>query len=616
MEKKEILQTCRQYSSHYNEIEPYIFQMNSDDKIAKKILDEILHREEDAELPNRYPEGWFKSLAGQYAAAHVMTDPQAISRLHHKYRDQLSDSAIKALDFWQKHPFRWEFFEINQEHGNHVYTIRDLLTGEETLLYSTAITDMQGVKETCDCVYCTILFENGACDQTVGIIHSVSLTRDDIEFFCQSLDKVAYNEGNLDEVINANFLDFIFLDDIATIPPVYSNGTRVAFHWKAFEFSNVRDLVFPGEWKSSSKTFLRDEFLRLDYLGANDALMERVEVPSEMLAEKSPTEFWKSGSMDIGSIYLNLDNGSVGVESMTLRSFQMLVCILSSVLPGVDPLTNEPDWILSPQLLTITKKIEDFNPPWFDLKKPFDHEYDNQVKNERIESFNQVLQSYISARNEGKNFNLKQACFENDLEESEIQSVIQTLEKNMANKYKPLELSEEDRALALSYPTPPPSSLKQFGNDLDQSGIFRTNDDNACYELFATLTNNSYVSEVKPGGIGRFVSGLFANEFGRTDGYHLMDAFFFILILQDGERLTVRAYALELLKLFHQAILPSLGLDAEGFINRFSNFVYRKLCRCALVMVDSRPTKENLAKGTYLIHSSEFFDDFLEPNTK
>jgi len=95
-----------------------------------------------------------------------------------------------------------------------------------------------------------------------------------------------------------------------------------------------------------------------------------------------------------------------------------------------------------------------------------------------------------------------------------------------------------------------------------------------------------------------------------------MDAFFFILILQDSERLSVRAYALELLKLFHQVILPSLRLDVEGFINRFSNFVYRKLCRCALVVVDSRPNKEDLAKGTYLIHSSEFFDDFLEPKTK
>jgi len=616
MDKKSFSQTCRQYSSHYNEIEPIAFQMTHDDKTARKYLNELHRMDNDDDSQNVYPKGWFTDLAGQFALTNVMTDPQAIDRLRRKYRDQLSDSAIKALEFWQENPYRWEFFEISQEHGDHFYTIRDMLSAEETILFSPGITGMQGVNETRECVYCTLLFENGACDQTVGIIHSYHLNREDIEYFCLGIDRVAFLEEHLNGVIKNNFIEFFKLDDISTINFTYSNSSRIAYHWKTLEFSSVRDLVFPGKWQKSSTIFFGEELLKLDFQGADATVLDQVAVPSQMLVGNTLEEFWEPIGMDVGSIYLNLDTGSLGMESLTLNSFQKLMCILSNVLPGIDPLACEPDWRISPHLLFLTEKMENFSVPWFNFREPFNHIHEKHAEDKQVENINMFLKDYFMARNDGKPFNLKRACLENDLQEDEARSIIQSLEEHLAQRIKPLELSNDDQALALSYPIPPPSLLKYFGNDLDNSGIFTPNDDDACYELFATLTNNSFVSEVKPSGIGMFVSTLFANEFGRTEGFHIMDAFFLLLLEKNGERLAVRVYALEILKLFHQVLLPSLNLDVEGFVSRFSNFVYRKLCRCALVLIDSRPTKENLSKGTYLIRSSEFFDDFLVPGTK
>lgn len=616
MDKKSFSQTCRQYNSHYNEIEPFVYQMTRDDKIARKYLGEILQLDNDDDSQFQFPTRWFTDLAGQYVATNVMTDPQAISHLRRKYRDQLSDAAIGALDFWREHPYHWEFFEISQEHGDHFYTIRDVLSAEEKVLFSPGITGMQGMKETRECVYCTILFENGACNQTVGIIHSYHLTRKDIEFFCKTLDRLAFLEEHLNGVIKKKFLEFFKLDEISTIGFTYSNSEHIAFHWKTLEFSSVRDLVFPGKWETSSETFFREELLKLDFQGADAAVLKQVVVPDQLLAGKTPEEYWQPITMDIGSIFLNLDTGSVGVESLTLKSFQRLICILASVLPGIDPLACEPDWLVSPHLLSLTEQMEDFIPPWFNLREPFKHTHEEPGKNAQLARINQVLNGYLMAKNTGVPFDLEQACLDNGLQEDEARSIIQTLEENFAKKFKPLELSINDQALALSYPIPPPALLVHFGNDLNNSGVFETNDDDACYELFATLTNNSYASIVQLGGIGKFISSLFADEFGRTDGFHIMDGFFFLLLFLDGERLAVRVYALEILKLFHRDLLPSLGLSVEGFISRFSNFVYRKLCRCALILIDSRPSKEELSNGTYRIHSSEFFDDFLVPGTK
>ena len=183
----------------------------------------------------------------------------------------------------------------------------------------------------------------------------------------------------------------------------------------------------------------------------------------------------------------------------------------------------------------------------------------------------------------------------------------------MENRFPELKISQGDRDFSLpACPVPPPALRRGFRDYLDHSSVFFACDDEEAFETFCAFSGASHASDLDIGELAGYISDLFVDAFGENSGLTIMNTLFYQMIHVGDQWIPVRSYALEILKLFHHVLLPDLKTDMEGFISRLSRFVLRKLCTNAICEVRSKPSKEDLERGTYPISSTVFFTDFLE----
>jgi hypothetical protein len=612
MNNKQIIATCKEFSRAYDEIEHYIQKTAYEYKLYKQGIDTLMKKEKDP--LNKYPNGWFPSLAGQFAISHIMDDPDHIGKLLQKYREELTTSTTRIVKFWKENPYRWIFFTINQEHGNDIFTIKDEFTDEEMLIYSPGLHQLQGTGESRRANYLTLMNYNGECLQTIGIIHYYHLFREDLEFFCRVLDTKRFEEKGLHGVIQDHFITFFNLDEISTIPQSKFKLERLAYHWKSFLLPDIGKVTFPGAWKTRETTANGQSLRCLDYEGPTDQLLTQVTVPKSLLGEQSPQEFWIMENSPLPSIYYNLETGETGINSLTSSTFTILTCILASIWPKIDPIQCKPDFTVSIHLLKVIDSIKNLHLPWEALVSPFNKKDAATPQDDHLKKINMVLQEIFEASNNGRMVDVDKICKKSGLDPSEIALIIEQIQNSRAERIPELKLSEEDRKYALDYPVPPPNLRRMFERSLDMSEIIKVNDDRQTYETFATLTNNSYAKTLNIGMLAEFISDIFIDEYDWDAGIPIMNSFIYMILHSHDQKTLVRTYALEILKLYHHILLPYLDLDTNGFVAAFSRFVYRKLAKNALVTLDSRPSKEDLARGTYPIRPSEVFIEMFEYN--
>ena len=179
-------------------------------------------------------------------------------------------------------------------------------------------------------------------------------------------------------------------------------------------------------------------------------------------------------------------------------------------------------------------------------------------------------------------------------------------------KFPELILSESDKQNALSgFPIPPPAIRRKFSYPLNDKEVFLIYDSVIEYHLFLSLAGESKSESVGADDLVFHIEDLFLDTFDDL-GFDIMNYFFYMLTHIGDVWHSVRSYGFEILKLYHQVIFPDLETDSAGFIELFSQFVYRKLCTNALCEVQKRPSREDRKNGTFSVKRTPFFDDFFE----
>lgn len=125
-----------------------------------------------------------------------------IKRLPEEDRAYLSQQA--------EHPWRFSFGEVRLTHAHDFFSVDDVFTGENLLIYSPGMTST--LRETGVRLWFNLLAYNGACWQTYGPIGAyLAFEPDDIFFFATELNPAIRNEKDLMADVARNPVPYMML---------------------------------------------------------------------------------------------------------------------------------------------------------------------------------------------------------------------------------------------------------------------------------------------------------------------------------------------------------------------------------------------------------------------
>lgn len=612
MDKKKlqkIINACDNYSDNFTEIETIVMEYGPKNSKQGKIVKELVSLEHNPENP--YPKGWFLLQATTYLMSRIFTRPTVIGKFLKKYSGRLTHEAIDMLHYWQEVPYIWSVFTIIEEQAENLFLVMDMLTLDELLIYSPGLKDMQRRPESRKKAYLSILFHNTQCWQSTGIIHYYSLSSDDFEFFCKGIDEKIYDTAGLAGVIDNNFIDFFELDSLSNLPKIMHGNESVAYHWKPFIFKDIVQIKIPGDWEiDRNEQFLR---FRLAELSEQDKEQIRTKSNfSELLPEEKSDGYWKFTGLLKPELYIDSNTEEGVVLAASAHDYFLTILILSSVYPIVHKIFLA-EQIVSFSLFTITEKIEGFYTPWEYYTLPFkNYDTDSGDRDDSLKSINILLKEVTDAKNHGKTVDIDKRCRDLEINREEFQSILDSTEDLVSKKFPELILSVSDKQNSLSgFPIPTPAVRKKFSYPLTDEGVFLIYDSVKEYHLFLSLAGGIRSESIGAGDLVIHIEDLFLDTFDHL-GFDIMNYFFYMLTHLGDVWHSVRSYGVEILKLYHQVIFPNLETDSAGFIELFSQFVFRKLCTNAICEVQKRPSREDREKGTFSVKRTPFFDNFFE----
>ena len=576
---QEATEQCQLFSKGFDAIEGLIMEWGRNKGSLKKNLKEILSSKESAA-----PEyGSFS--AGNYLLSLMLTNSKEMRQFATQNETLLSASAKQALSYWREHPAFWLFFSIQELHKDNFITIKDLLSGEEHLLSSKGIVDMQRREETRNKHYLCLMLPNGKCLQTCGIIRYNALTPTDLLYYLSCFDA----QGSLDSVINNHYPTFFKLDELSNVPVIFHKEERMLFIYQRFQMADFSISKLPGTWDTKVVGNLRSYSLIPDTGSSAE--------PAEIsLRENNAT------------LYHDTQTGEMAISTLLLSSYTQFSTLLTHAYPQLT-LPLQPEIAISMVLMPLLEKLK-FDVAW----APFSSIIQSKKEpNPKLEPFNLLLKAYTKSRNEGKLFDVKQFCKETGMDFSEAENLVSMLDAKFEQTLPSFKVSPKDKQYELTgYPIPSPVQLRPFSSSLDEAGVFDCDDDDTVYDQFETLTQGSFEEELEDIDLVEFTENLFTDAFGFHLGYTLMHSFFWILHYKGFDYLPVRSYALEMLKMFPYPLGQAFS-ESEEFIETFSRFTKKILCTRGFCQLKSRPTQEETVKGTYQIKATDLFYSFLQP---
>ena len=637
MNSKKIISVCKDNAKCFEEIAEQLATYGSQQKAVVQTVKTIINYVDELdEKVGDVPPEWFDYTVSQFYNSWVMTNPKEIGKLIKKYGDEFSTQTLEKVNYWKKNPFTWMFFSFVEDHGEDIFTVCDELSREQHLLYSPSLTSLRTNEKLRKGNYLALIVPNEECLQASGLIHHIHLQSRDMDSFCKILDPIGYASGGITQVINNRYIEFCKLSIRTVISEDQHRLFNGIFCWAELHLPGIRSIEIPnipGSWEVDETLVTSKQLVRLSYLKIEPTLSKKIHVPEAMLDGRTTKKFWDIGNEVRPDLYINLATDQVAISSLSQVGFNIVLCLLAHIFPQSNLLGGKPDYVMSLFTSAFLKEVDDIVLPWRKFMEPFNEfneidevdeldefdkfdEFDEMEEepeiSDKIDRIYKVLAPFFSKIiNSADPEELKKITEDLGLDPEELSAFMEQVESQIEKESPHLELSQEDEVLAIEFPISLNFLRPLFNDHLVNSELFDINDDEESYALFATLTNNNFANEVQATGLCDYVTDLFLEEFGAENGLQIMGQLFYMLLLSSDEKLLVRSYALEILKVHHSTLLPSLGTDIEGFMGRFSRFVYRKLAKRALVMLDARPSKEQLEQGSYTVVPSDLLYDLI-----
>ena len=625
MNKKELLQHCKAFEQGYEDIGLLIYEWMKDNRSFKKTCKAILDQGEGGPHPPEY----YQASSLNYLLSYIITDAKALKRFQNKHEAVMLPKAKQVAASMIEHPAYWSFFSVVEDHKDNFFTIVDLLTQQEHQLYSRRLPDLLSDPRIKGKHFLSLVFSNGECLHSAGILRFNALSVSDLQFYCS-----LFSDDALGTIINENYIEFFALDTICFFPKQYYESHELQQIWQPFTLERFDITELGGEWE----TVEIEDQIKYNLLEPDERMRS---LPNGKL-------LFTDYNMMEGQLVRDLTTGEMGLSTATDKAYLFFTRLLSRSYPNLTFPKNPAVAIslpLSMLLMNMEKEL-----PWSPFKeiilaltdtmiddlfgdedededvlwqleeeeayqvlpKPMSHINDGSIidvwmaefeEEERVKG--QLLAEYTLARNEGVSFNKEEFCLRTGAVPEDVARFVRERDYYTVPP-SDKELEMEDLPLRRS------SSLWPFSQSLEESGLFQIDQGPNTLDAFNALTTGQYKDEYFSVGLLGILEEAFIEFFKeRTFAYYVANHFFWILFYKGKDWLPVRSYAIEMLKHMRGIILQKYD-EPEAFIADVSLFTKKYLVDQGICTLKTRTEDSEVLHGQYLIKGSEAFYSLVE----
>ncbi|HKM05493.1 MAG TPA: hypothetical protein VJ869_00765 [Sphaerochaeta sp.] len=573
---KEIKKTCDLFMKAYESYDDFILDWVESKATIKKTVNAIFAKSNEVKMPQEY----WEAQASLYVDGHMLTDPKVIRKMRNAVGAFVPEEVKNALSFWTDNPGFWCFWVIKETLEDDFFIIEDLHTRQTHLMHSPDSTYLQTDKYSRNKHYLCLMLPNGLCLQTIGIPLFNSLSASEMQFFFS-----LFSPGlELGPAINKNFLKLLDLQDISDVPLFVEGNSELKQTWQPFKLKSFSLSDLKGTWESK----------KLGNLQLFSFMYEDTSYASLPNFSVLETE------QNILTVYLVRDNksGEMALFTSTDASYTLFAALLMRSIPELT-LPKKPSVSISFSLYRLLTK-GNYPLPWKKFKPILVSQGDSEGKEVSMPKMTpERMQELMALIGEDQKI--------------DIRTILPSIETEDSTYLSEYQVNPADKGYELfGWPKPPKQIQSLFISPLNDSEVFEVVEDSASLEMFNTLTNGSYAKEIGDEGLASFITTLFVDNFPRSINLELMNSFIWLLLYKGKESLPARSYAIELLKM-HSLALTNIYFEKEEFLQDFTTFIRKILCTRGICSLSRRPTRDEVAKGTYTIRGTGAFYNLVKP---
>ena len=572
LEALEIIRQSENFSKQLAQIESEVFTWaDNKEKLYKNFFKQMSRYKKILEA---FPEEWLQASSNQFVAGKVFGNPGRLRKYLHNQRDFLDREGENLLHHFLDNSWFYSLFEITDIFPNNILKAQDCSKGDEFYLYSEGTANLykQGKN-----LFMSLLFDNGKCCQTYGIIHYYQgYSIQDFISFARLVSYHYRNSHDLSESIRQNAVEYMLLDRFAEIPVTKHKNETIVFcaHSRRVESFD------PSDYKS--------EFF--------------IEEKSDVIK----CSFKKyQGTMSFTSIYYDKKKKNLLLYSVGLSRYRELAGLLKNKY-GFPP---DPSWYFSPQMMAAVDAILGIQDPSLVYEKHFNEENEvhhsqlqselNEVEHDKeaLEPLNSLVQEITECKNTGKDYSLSELALKYNVP-IETARQIESMFQEMDNKFN-IDLEGGFQ----NFKPPPPSERLKFRDSLKLNKLFKLAADADVEEYISTL--NLGIETIKD--FLNLLDDLYHRIWEKRD-YTILLYTLYLLSIKGRAFEPVKNYACEYLKTFWQTILlVNSEIAINSFIIKYKKFCISVLNKTGLVTIDEEPGEQKLHKIDFRIKASDFF---------
>ncbi|OHD81484.1 MAG: hypothetical protein A3J97_00155 [Spirochaetes bacterium RIFOXYC1_FULL_54_7] len=573
------LPVCKRASATLAKLENFVFDWaEAKAKLPKEFERALVPYRE---LVGKLPEQWIGMAQAQYVFAKTFGDPAMLAKFSKQARADLSGDGAGFVDSALEEPWRFSLFSLVDHLGGDFYTVRDHFTGTELVLNSASVTRLRHEGKR---LFFALLFANPLCWQTYGIVgYFKGLSPVDISQFASLLDASLYEASGAAAVALARPVPFMVLYNYAEIPMVMHGKEPVRFYTSEVAVAEPNSIVLPETYPVEESRLGTPDVLRFR-LGGED-FFEHID------------------------FYLDLENKQAFLSAHTLGNYQKGVKLLAPYLS----LPEDPQFDVGTLMYTILKDLLGFEPrgEWYDSH--FTEEASQEEKAE-LKKINAVFARISDLRNHGGEIDADALAAQFEVEPELIRELLASVK-------------DPDAAFPITldygipgYAPPPPATRQKMQGSFEFNDLISFNTGKAVQELYArTKTDRANLlhtnNENAGAGLGEYpgiLDGIY-DEFWNTNDATIMNYTMYLLRENGTRPHLARDYAAEVLRIFHQVLIPDTELATiQSFTRRYARFIHGMVIPAGLAVMDGLYEIRDIRHGAFAIRATEFMRVWLK----
>ncbi len=525
-------------------------------------------------------------IVDQHVMSVTLGDPKRMARLLSQERDTLDYDSIDVLNYWIEHPAFFLFSSIVAHVGPNLYKIRDLFSGETHLVYSRSFSFFQDHSETRDKHYLTLMYDNGLCLQTAGLLHYSDMDVEAIRFLLESLDRERFELEGADQVLKAHPKGIYLYRLQANRVKFTAHGDDLVVCYSQFD---TLDYTFDEQYWEVEKKGRLSKYTLVEGSPEMGELVGNVEMLDHYCERQTVTVF-------------QLEQRWIVLATSVWGYF-----VASKVL-GLKKTEAEHHQDV---LLVLMVERERLPTPWF----PFilgDENAKPIAESEETKGINELMNHYIKETNQGHAFALEAEAKRFGVDLERAQMVVEQFQEEL--RRRSWTVPEEEKQYEIEgCPIPPRIIRRDFGDSLFVTEHFKFDYNNRSVLLQLTDAMDIPLDkdEVSMGGILAMLEAIFSIALVDKDkGLFSVTSLLWIVLHSPDKPILVRSLALEIYK-----ISPSMAeiMDFRMYVEQFSYAVMKSFVAFHLFSLQQRPSPENRRRGLYTIKATEALRALVKP---